>query len=84
MNKKYVSTRSLVKTNASLKEDDFVIVMNYSTPNSIVLPYSPELERGIEELLFDKQAQKYAKSALTEYKEGGTVSSDNLRKELMI
>jgi len=68
MIKDYTSTRELIKTQAKMSSDQFFIVMNHSKPKSILAPYHPEIEKAVEEALYNIKLQKEWEEALLEYK----------------
>ena len=70
-------TREFVKIQKSAKP---IIVMRYSQPCSIVLPFSADLLTAIEQELARKELLKLTKKSLREQRAGKTKSHAEVKK----
>jgi len=85
MTKTFVSTRDLPKIQSQItpeKQGEYFIVMNRSQPKSLCVPYHPEVEKAIENALEHIELQKAIKEGLTDFKQGNTFSSNEIRAEI--
>lgn len=81
--KDFTSTRDLQKAQSRMWNNQFFIVMNHSKPKSILTPYHPEIEKAIEEALYNIQLQESWKEALEDYKKWNTFKSEEIRKDIL-